>query len=80
LQWSFRLRKTFFAQRKSEDLEREYERLLEEQFQLKQYGNLSIFEQSQMIAEDRAWWMRRLQKEFKEQKEAAEKSYRSNRK
>ena len=39
---------------------------MEQQFQLKHYGNLSINEQDSMIAEDRVWWMRRLEKEFKD--------------
>ena len=36
---------------------------------LKHHGNLSLFEQSAMIAEDRAWYMKRLEKEFKERNE-----------
>jgi hypothetical protein len=43
--------------------------LLEQQFQLKHYGKFSIFEQAQMISEDRAWYMRRLEKEFKDRAE-----------
>lgn len=39
---------------------------MEQQFQLKYHGNLSIIEQSNMTAEDRAWWMQRLEKEFKD--------------
>ena len=39
---------------------------MEQQFQLKYYGNLTIFEQDKMTSEDRAWWMQRLEKEIKE--------------
>lgn len=39
---------------------------MEQQFQLKYYGNLSVFEQDQMSAEDRAWWIERISKELKE--------------
>lgn len=42
---------------------------MEQQFQLKYYGNLSLFEQASMVAEDRAWWMKRLERELKEQAE-----------
>lgn len=46
---------------------------MEQQFQLKHYGQLSLFEQSKMIAEDRAWWIKRLQKEFKDKAEQEKK-------
>jgi len=39
---------------------------MEQQFQLKYYGDLSIFEQNRMTSEDRAWWLRRLEKEIKD--------------
>jgi len=39
---------------------------MEQQFQLKHYGNLDIFEQDNMTAEDRNWYMKRLEREFKE--------------
>ena len=42
---------------------------MEQQFQLKHHGNLSLFEQAQMIAEDRGWWIKRLEKEFKDRQE-----------
>lgn len=42
---------------------------MEQQFQLKHYGELSLFEQANMTAEERAWWMKRLEKEFKEKAE-----------
>jgi hypothetical protein len=50
---------------------------MEQQFQLKNYGKLSLFEQNQMPAEERAWWMRRLDREFKERKEREEAQSRS---
>lgn len=39
---------------------------MEQQFQLKMHGNMSIFEQNQMTAEDRRWWIERLKKHFDE--------------
>jgi hypothetical protein len=42
---------------------------MEQQHQLKFHGNYSIFEQAQMTAEERAWEMRRLEREFKEKAE-----------
>lgn len=42
---------------------------MEQQFQLKHHGNLSLFEQAAMVAEDRAWWIKRLEREFKEKAE-----------
>lgn len=42
---------------------------MEQQFQLKTYGKLSLFEQAQMTAEDRAWWMERINKENKDRQE-----------
>lgn len=42
---------------------------MEQRFQLKEYGGLSIFEQAQMPAEERGWYIRRLEKEFKERQE-----------
>lgn len=53
---------------------------MEQQFQLKHHGKLSLFEQNQMPAEERSWFMRRLEKEFKERQEKEEKQTRSMRK
>jgi len=39
---------------------------MEQQFQLKYHGNLDLFEQNMMPAEDRAWWMKRIEKEMKD--------------
>jgi len=39
---------------------------MEEQFQLHEYAKLSLFEQDQMSAEERAWWLKRTQKEIEE--------------
>ena len=44
-------------------LDKVWERLMEEQFQLKEYGKLSLFEQNQMTAEERIWWLKRLSRE-----------------
>lgn len=49
---------------------------MEQQFQLKHYGKLSIFEQNEMPAEDRGWFLKRLGKEFKDRKEAEQKQIR----
>ncbi len=40
---------------------------MEQQFQLKYHGKLSLFEQASMVAEDRAWWMKRIERELKEE-------------
>ena len=46
---------------------------MEEQFQLKMYGELSIMEQAWMTAEERSWWLKRTIKELEERKKAEEK-------
>ena len=74
--WSFRLRRTFFARRSAEECERLYNAILEEQFQLKFHGNLSLHEQNNMTSEDRAWWIKRLEKELKEKAERERKAAR----
>lgn len=43
--------------------------MMEQQFQLKEYGGLNLFEQAQMTAEERGWWLKRLDRERKEQQE-----------
>jgi hypothetical protein len=50
---------------------------MEQQFQLKHYCKLSLFEQNQMTAEERAWFIKRLDKENKDNKEREEKQTRS---
>jgi len=45
---------------------------MEESFQLHEYGKLSLFEQAQMTAEERAWWLKRVEKEFEDRKKAEE--------
>lgn len=40
---------------------------MEQQFVLKQYGNMSLFEVTNMTGEERAWWIARLDKEYKKQ-------------
>ena len=47
---------------------------MEQQFQLKYHGKLSLFEQNNMTAEDRAWFIKRLDKEFKDRQEQERKS------
>lgn len=49
-----------------EDCEAEWERIMEQQFILKEYGRLSLFEQDNMTAEERNWYVRRLDHEYRE--------------
>ena len=39
---------------------------MEQQFNLKEYGKLSLHEQNNMTAEERTWYMRRLEREYDE--------------
>ena len=48
--------------------------MLEQQYQLKRYGKLTLFEQDQMTAEDRAWWIQRIDRDHKEQAEREKKA------
>lgn len=50
---------------------------MEQQFQLKHHGHLSIFEQAQMTAEERAWYLKRIEKEFRDREEMEAKRMRS---
>lgn len=50
---------------------------MEQQFRLKHYGKLNLFEQDQMTAEERAWYIKRLEKESDDRKEQEEKLTRS---
>jgi hypothetical protein len=43
---------------------------MEQQFQLKRGDGYSVFEQAQMPAEERAWVMRRIEREHKDRQEA----------
>jgi len=52
---------------------------MEQQFQLKRYGDLDLFEQANMNAEDRAWWLKRIEKELKEQAEREKQAMQSSR-
>ena len=47
---------------------------MEESFLLKHYGHLNISEQINMTAEERAWWLKRLDDEHKKEQEASKKS------
>lgn len=40
---------------------------MEESYQLKEHCSLSLFEQKQMVAEERAWWLKRKKKDVDEQ-------------
>jgi uncharacterized protein YdaU (DUF1376 family) len=42
---------------------------MEQQFQLKYYAKLDLFEQKHMSAEDRGWWLKRVEKELREKAE-----------
>lgn len=46
---------------------------MEQQFQLKEYGKYTLFEQSVMTAEDRGWTVRRLEREMKARQDAEKK-------
>ena len=46
---------------------------MDQSFLLKHYGHLSIEEQNNMTAEDRMWWIRRINEE-RERKENANKN------
>ena len=50
---------------------------MEQQFQLKHHGKLDLFEQNQMTAEERSWFIKRLEREFKEQNEKEQQQTRS---
>ena len=62
----FPLLKLFFVRKSLEDCEKEWERVMEQQFILKEYGHLTLFEQNNMTAEERNWHMRRLEHEYRE--------------
>jgi hypothetical protein len=44
---------------------------MEQWYALKEYGNLSLFEQNSMTGEERAWWIKRIEKEHKRREEQA---------
>jgi hypothetical protein len=52
---------------------------MEQQFQLKHYGKLDLWEQAHMNAEDRAWWLKRIEKELREKAEKEKQAAQSNR-
>lgn len=72
--WSFRLRRPFFARRSFDECEAEYDRLMQEQFQLHKYGGLSLFEQNWLSAQDRAKWLQMTEKDLKDRQEAERKA------
>jgi len=61
----------FFERLTDEELESRYESLLEEQYLLKTHAKLSLFEQEQIPAEDRRWWIERIKKAQEEQEAQA---------
>lgn len=74
LRRNYRYLKAFFAQLRPEEYDRQYQNLMEQQFLLKRYGKLDIFEQAAMSAEDRQWWLKRIQEENEKQAEAEKKA------
>lgn len=64
----------FFAQMKAEECENEYHRLQEQEFQLKMGANLSLMEINQLTAEDRNWWIDRVERYRKEQQKESSSS------
>ena len=66
--------KAFFARLNPEEFERMYSNIMEQQFLLKRYGKLDLFEQSAMSSEDRQWWLKRIQEENDKQAEAEKKA------
>jgi hypothetical protein len=68
-----------FAHLNSDEYERMYENLREQEFQLKHYGHFSIFEMAQMTAEDRSWHVKRVFKEMKDKADAEKKQMNSSR-
>ncbi len=83
--YSCRLAHRFFGPRRIDEspvefaarleaMDKQYLHLLEEQFQLKEYGKLSLIEQNHMIAEDRKWWLKRLEREAEERRKQEERA------
>ena len=62
----FPLLKPFFVRKSPEACEQEWGRIMEQQFTLKEYGRLSLFEQDNMTAEERNWYVRRIDHEMRE--------------
>jgi hypothetical protein len=62
----------FFSQLTSEDLESRYYDILEEQFLLKSYGEMTLFEQQCLTAEDRLWWIERIKKKIDDENKQAQ--------
>ena len=55
-------------------MEAEWNDLMEQQYILSTRGDLNIFEQSLMTAEERAWWIQRLRKDNEAEKQAMNKA------
>jgi len=71
---TYQSRTRFFVLRPGNVLERDYWDLVEQQFALKHHGKLSLFEQEALTAEERAWWIRRLNKQNEDQNDQMSKS------
>jgi hypothetical protein len=74
LRRNYRYLKAFFAQLKPEEYDKQYGNLMEQQFLLKRYGKLTLFEQAAMSSEDRQWWLKRIQEENEKQAESEKKA------
>lgn len=66
--------RNFFAQVDPSILESQYWNTWEQIFTLKEYGRLSLFEQSMMSGEERAWYANRIKLEFERKAEAERKA------
>jgi len=71
---SCQFQKAFFARLNPSEFEKIYNNIMEQQFLLKRYGKLDLFEQNEMSAEDRNWWLRRIKEENDKQAEEEKKA------
>lgn len=69
LEQNYQYPKAFFARLNPEEYEKLYNNIMEQQFLLKRYGRLDLFEQNNMSAEDRQWWLKRIKEEHDKQAE-----------
>jgi hypothetical protein len=51
-------------------MDKHFNQLMEQEYSLKEYGKLNLFEQNTMPAEERAWWIKRTETEMKARHEA----------
>ena len=52
-------------------MEREWNLLMEQSYQLKKHAQLSLWEQCNMTAEERAWWINRINEDIRKQNESS---------